>query len=638
VSEPNFLDHYFSARTEEIGADQAIDLFHLATNLLAVLGEDGYFKRMNPAFERILGHDRETLLKTPFIEFVHPDDRSLAPAQWEQGKRLSWENRYRCGDGSYRWVTWTIVPRDRAPERYLVGDCEPSCRLQEEMENQKHLREIIERMPVLVNAFDERGNFVIWNDECERVTGYGRAEVIGSTAIIEKLYPDPEYRRKMFEEWQKRGDRYRDWTWKTTCKDGTVKAIAWSNISADYPIAGWKAWGIGVDVTEKEKSATILQESEEKYRLLAEASEQFVWTCDGDGVLDYCNQYFCTYTGLTLEDCLAGRANEAIHAEDRPRVTGEWDRMRERGEAYSLEYRCFRVSDGEYCWFFGRVNPIRDENGRIIRWLGRSFDVDDRKRDEIRLQEQTLELERVNLLLQQIAQELTRRNQELDRFAYVVSHDLKAPLRAIANLSEWIEEDSDGQLTEESLYQMTLLRRRVYRLDAMIDGLLSYSRVGRGVVWREMVDISHLVGDIIDSLPIPPSFILDIRIEVPPILARRLLLFQVLSNLIDNAIKHHDRPDGRIEIRAIEEGEKYRFTVRDDGPGISPRFHEKIFEMFQILKPRDQNENTGIGLTIVQKIIETEGGRIEVESEEGEGTTFTFTWPAVPLTVDTDSR
>ncbi|MEG3436834.1 PAS domain S-box protein [Pannus brasiliensis CCIBt3594] len=504
--------------------------------------------------------------------------------------------------------------------------------------NEQRLREIIERMPVLINALDERGNFVMWNDECERVTGYTRDEVIGRSELFDKLYPDPEYLREKLHEWRDRGDNYRDWEWKIVCKDGATKTIAWSNISADYPIAGWASWGIGVDVTERERTAAILRRSEEKYRELSEAIEQFIWISGPDGSIDYCNRYFYTYTGLTPERILGGTAIETVHPAERDRVIEGWNRARDRREPYEFEYRCRRGSDGTYRWFLGRVNPTFDDGGRIVRWLGRAIDVDDRKRAEMRLQKQTLELERLNTALQNAAEELTRRNQELDRFAYVVSHDLKAPLRAIANLSEWIEEDLTGELSADTRRNLDLLRGRVYRLDAMIDGLLAYSRVGRIKTRPETVDIRRLITEVLDSLDPPAAFTLDTRVDVPPLQARRLLLFQVLSNLIDNAIKHHHRSDGHIEVVAIDTGEEYEFSVRDDGPGISPEFHEKIFEIFQVLKPRDKSESTGIGLSLVKKIIDTEGGHLSIDSREGEGTTFTFTWPKAPLFPDTDAR
>ncbi|CCI16790.1 putative Histidine kinase [Microcystis aeruginosa PCC 9806] len=236
----------------------------------------------------------------------------------------------------------------------------------------------------------------------------------------------------------------------------------------------------------------------------------------------------------------------------------------------------------------------------------------------------------LNQTLTKISQLLAKRNQELERFAYVVSHDLKAPLRAIANLSQWLEEDLEENLTEETRHNLQLLQQRVYRLKSMIEGLLDYSRIGLSSLPEETVNLTELIEEIIASLAIPPDFIIEVKSPLPTLVTQRLLLSQVFSNLISNAIKHHDDNHGQIEIQAIDRGDYYEFSVKDDGPGIAPEYQEKIFEVFQILNSRDQTENTGIGLSIVKKILDDQEERIWVESPAGEGATFYFTWQKNP--------
>jgi PAS domain S-box-containing protein len=281
--------------------------------------------------------------------------------------------------------------------------------------------------------------------------------------------------------------------------------------------------------------------------------------------------------------------------------------------------------DVERVWLVSYY-PLMRTDGRVLGINITALEITDRKLAEQALQERANELTRVNTILAQTTTLLKNRNQELDQFAYVVSHDLKAPLRAISNLSEWIEEDLGDLLPEENKQQMQLMRKRVYRMEALINGLLDYSRAGRREVEVERVNVGELLAETIDSLAPPSTFTVNITPNLPTFRTKRLLLNQVFANLISNAVKHHDRPNGQIQIGYADRGEFHEFTVSDDGPGIDPQYHSKVFTIFQTLKARDDHENTGVGLSIVKKIVETEGGSIQLESALGEGTTFRFTW------------
>ena len=220
-------------------------------------------------------------------------------------------------------------------------------------------------------------------------------------------------------------------------------------------------------------------------------------------------------------------------------------------------------------------------------------------------------------------------NEELDSFAYAASHDLKAPLRVIANASEWLEEDLRPYLTKETRENMALLRGRVKRMEKLLDDLLDYSRIGRKEDERflETIRGDRLMNNIIELLSPPASFTITVSANFATILVKRMPLQQILLNLISNAIKHHDKKEGHIDV-AVEVGAQYyTFSVKDDGPGIAPEFHEQIFKIFQTLKPRDQVEGSGMGLAMVQKYVERTGGKVTLESSVGHGSTFGFTWP-----------
>ncbi|MEB3357460.1 MAG: ATP-binding protein [Synechococcales bacterium] len=318
-----------------------------------------------------------------------------------------------------------------------------------------------------------------------------------------------------------------------------------------------------------------------------------------------------------------------VHPADRPWVRALFQDAFEIRNAFEMDHR-IRRRDGQVRFVYSKGRPVIGEMGQVEHILGTVMDITERKQTETALKTQTAKLTEANQLLTQTKLRLEERNRELDEFARVVSHDLKAPLRAIANLSTWIEEDLQERLLPENQEQMTLLRQRVARMEALISGLLRYSRAGRADVPFERVNVGDLLADVLDSLAPPDGMTIHLATDLPTLTARRLLLHQVFANLVSNAIKHHDRPDGQITIAVQDQESFYEFTVTDDGPGIDPHFHERIFGIFQTLPSRNPAANTGIGLSLVKKIVEMEGGTIWVKSQLGQGTAFHFTWPKVP--------
>jgi signal transduction histidine kinase len=221
---------------------------------------------------------------------------------------------------------------------------------------------------------------------------------------------------------------------------------------------------------------------------------------------------------------------------------------------------------------------------------------------------------------------LEKRNQELDQFAYVASHDLKAPLRGVTTIVKWIEDELAAELSPQLRTYLHQMKGRLGRLEDLINGLLAYARVGRAAQASEPVAVGQLLTEVAE-LVVPPDFTLRIGPNMPTLKTDRLGLQQVFTNLLSNAVKYHLRGAGHLEVTCQDIGECYEFRVQDDGPGIAPEYHQKIFLLFQTLRDRHTAESTGIGLSIVQKIINEQQGTIRVESAVGQGAGFIFTWP-----------
>lgn len=222
---------------------------------------------------------------------------------------------------------------------------------------------------------------------------------------------------------------------------------------------------------------------------------------------------------------------------------------------------------------------------------------------------------------------LQRKNEELDQFAHIVSHDLKAPLRGIDNVVTWIEEDHAAELSPKLGEYIQLIKGRLLRAENLINGILSYARVGREMPVKEKVDLNAMLQEIADNISPQSGFDLQIQKNLPQVSAERIPLQQVLSNLIGNAIKYNDKIQTNIKVSFNDRKTHYEFSVQDNGPGISTDYHNKIFGIFQTLQERDSFESTGVGLAIVKKILDDRKQTIRVQSDVGKGAIFTFTWP-----------
>lgn len=431
-------------------------------------------------------------------------------------------------------------------------------------------------------------------------------------------------------------DLLHTYSWVATSKEAKIiESVNYSDERLQPTVFALKVFPIpnhhlGVafeDISDRKRMETALAESERLYTSVVNSVDEVIFQTDIQGNWTFLSPAWETVTGFPVSASLYQNFTDLMVTATEKQRTQELFQSLINGsqETYQIDF-LIQNQQGEPRWLEMYAQPKTDSYGNITGVWGTINDITQRKQAEELIALRAQELAQANNQLVKITTELERRNAELDQFAYVTSHDLKAPLRAIANLSQWIEEDLADKLTDDTRHQMHLLRSRVNRMDALINGILQYSRIGRITNQPEEVEISQLLAEIIDSLAPPPTFTIAIAKNMPTITTERLPLQMVFTNLISNAIKHHPRIDGCIHITYQEKNEYYEFSIADDGLGIAPEFHDKIFTIFQTLDSRDNTENTGIGLSIVKKIVETQGGTIRLVSQPNCGANFLFTW------------
>lgn len=458
---------------------------------------------------QILGYDRHEVLGCNWFSVLVEDEEAVTARQDVRRQQADgpntrhYERQVKTRSGEIRniWFSTTLL---RDSQGDLVGisgigeDITERRKAERALrQSEERLRKVLQEMPVMLLAFDERGTLVEWNREAERVTGYTAEQVVGNPHALEVLYPDAEYRAALLCEWlQASGDR-RDWVWRVACKDGAERLIAWSSIAARAPIPGWASWGVGTDVTER------------------------------------------------------------IHAEE------EVKRLNQELEQ-RVEFR---------------------------------------------------------------TQELRAAYKEMEAFSYSVSHDLRAPLRAIDGFGQALVEDCAKALDECGKGHVDRIRAATKRMGQLIDDLLTLSRVSRAEIHREEVDLSVVCEQILESLrQSEPGRSVDVFVEPGiSVIGDRRLLTVAMENLLGNAWKFTSRtPDAHIDVRMVTAKGMRCVCVHDNGAGFDMQYADKLFGAFQRLHTAEEFPGTGVGLATVQRVVAKHGGMVWAEAEVGKGASFFF--------------
>ncbi len=472
----------------------------------------------------------------------------------------------------------------------------------------KRFNQVFESSPSAMLMSDSQGRIAMANVQAERSFGYAREEMIGRA--IEMLIPQqfrhhhPELRNGYLHSPQSRGMGVGRELYGLH-KDGTEFPLE-IGLSPIDTHTGKMFLASVVDITERKRQSEIIKKNLKELDRMSHTAKVGGWEVDvASNVLSWTEETYRIH-GLpldaqpTLEDAVNFYAPEA-----RPVIQAAVDHAMATGEGWDVELPLLRTT-GERIWVRA-MGQVEFAHAVPVRLTGTLQDVTARKL---------------------VMNELARRNSELDNFAYVASHDLKSPLRGIDQLATWLAEDLEGTIPASAVEHLRLMRVRINRLENLLDNLLAYSRAGRIEGSPEMLDCGALVREVFELCRGNGVFSLKLEGDFPEFVTSRTPLELVFRNLINNAIKHHDRTDGEITVKVLAIHDQFEFSVADDGAGIAPEHFERVFGMFQTLRPRDAVEGSGMGLAIVKKTIESFGGTIQVAAHAPRGVVFTFTWPA----------
>ena len=557
-----------------------------------------------------------------FYHGLHPNDRAATSEAYaaaaDPNRRALYDVEYRTigkEDGRVRWVAAKgrgVFDEDGRCIR-LIGT---ALDITERKNTETALVESEERLRFGLDA----GRMVAW--ECDLATGVSRlsgnaAEILGlDTSDAEDphrfVHADDQARVLAVRDAALAGEGEYDVEYRLALNNGQVIwVVDRARVLRDAKGRPERMVGVIMDVTARKTAEESLRHSEARFRQLADSMPQMVWTAEPDGVIDYLNQRWKEYTDVPEQDFYgAGDWAAFLHPEDLPRVAAYWIGHVSTGEPADIEFR-LRRRDGMYRWVLTRAVPLCDAQGCIVKWFGTATDIDDQKRTE---------------------EELRRANRDLEQFAFSASHDLQEPIRNVAIYSQLFNKRYAGKLDKQADKFLGYITEGAQRMGDLVSDLLAYTQAAatdnevlKPVSTEDALRkvLSNLQGVIQES---------NAQVTYDPLPAvgvKEVHLQQLLQNLIGNAIKYRkDTEPPRIHAAAGMENGMWRFSIADNGIGIEPQFHDRVFGLFKRLHASGgKYPGTGIGLAICQKIVERYGGRIWLESEPDEGTTFYFTLP-----------
>ncbi|MFO8022392.1 MAG: PAS domain S-box protein [Perlabentimonas sp.] len=620
---------------------------------------------VSPFCEELTGYKPEDLLnnkKISFNEIIHPDYREELWNQWQDTIRdrrvFTGEYIIITASGQQKWV-WEQGVGVFDNNNELIGlegivfdvtkrkETEDALRASE-----KRFRLILENMPILLNAFDENGNIIVWNKACEEATGYSADEIIGNPDAFKMLYPNKDYREHVWNASLDPGNKVN--VYDLVTKNGDVRTISWFDTYHHVSIPGWSTWGIGLDVTEQMKALEALSDSEAKFRMLVDNAFDGIYLMRNRRY-EYVNQRFVEITGYTFEELTSDDFDFNMLLTDKSRDMVEQRYSdREKGRHIPHQYE-LQIKSKQGIVREVEVSTASVSKNQDVLVLGIMRDITERKRtqklikeNEAKLKKQNeeylelnQELTETNNRIKQINRELREANQRAEEhdklksaFLANMSHEVRTPMNGILGFSQLL---LDGAIDDAEREEFVgVIQNCGNQLLAIINDLIDISKIEANQITLNPspVNLNELLNEqLLLFKPKAEDNNLQFEIEsnldptTSAIMVDGARLRQVISNLIGNAIKF--TREGEVRFGCYRNQNVVEFYVKDTGVGIPADKQKYIFERFRQVETElaRQTSGTGLGLAISKALVSKMGGEIWVESQSGEGSTFHFTIP-----------
>ncbi|QBA63825.1 PAS domain-containing sensor histidine kinase [Muriicola soli] len=611
-----------NARLENLLSEKTSELEGVFINIVdpyVVMDINGNVIRMNAAAKELLGYDHNEEVFN-LTQLVHPDYLEYTQKSFKQLYEVGTLKNYRAKiyvkDKTERFVqvnSSLIYDKDRNPiaAQGIIRDITGEMEAEEQIRaSQNRLSTLISNLQTGVLLENEDRKISLTNQifcdlfqipvSPDQLKG---ADCSNAAEDSKHHFTDPEGFVKRIEKILK--SKKLVLSDELEMKDGRILERDYIPIFSDGKYKG-HLWTYQ-DVTLRKNYKKNIEAQKEKYWSIIANMNLGLIEVDNDDVIQLVNQSFCKMSGFSEKELLGQKASEILKVHEKNLIEQK-GKERLKGKSDSYEVKVVTKSGQTNHWLLSGA-PRYDETGKVVGSIGIHLDITAQK---------NLELQKEVLLT-----ELEASNRGLQEYAHIVSHDLKSPLRSISTLATWLHDDYIEQLDETGVYNLQMMQEKVEGMDKLIDGILKYSSIKSETLEKKPVDLNQVVHDIREIIFIPEHVSVIIMDPLPTLQADATKMHQLFQNLISNAVINIDKSEGIVSIGVAEKKDNWEFYVRDNGIGIPKEYHEKIFKIFQSIGSEERS--TGIGLSIVKKIVDLYQGEIWLESKVGEGTTFYFT-------------